>query len=468
VTRNATLIIAAVCTLLPLAGQFGGDRAHGWLGVDFRGYYCAALAQRNGTNPYFTQPLHDCEAGTPTPFYRAPPNVTVPAPYPPYALAFFYPLTFVPFPAAMVIWWMLLAVAVLLAAQLLARIARQPFLVAWAALALAAGLSAFSAGNVFPIALAALLVAAFGVVRGRPIVAAAAVAVAMVEPHVALPAALALFFGYPAIRVPLAVAIGSLVVLSLASGGFAQNVLYLTAVLPAHALSEVSRDNQYSLSSVLAALGVSDSSAAFFGSMTYLLMTAIGTLAALRLARRYAEPAFIVLVPPAVALLGGSFAHTIEIAAAVPACMLLYLHAQACRGWLFGALVLLAVPWMMATSVALFLAPIFPVAYLTYVLWRRDRAFALGTALASFAVIFALFALAAASPAHTMAHAHAYPPIDPRLAEASWRDLVLGNTTNRPIMWLLRLPTWIGLAAFVLPAVILSGAPQRVILSDPL
>ncbi len=38
-----------------------------------------------------------------------PKNVTVPAPYPPYALAFFYPLTLLPFRAAVVAWWIVLA-----------------------------------------------------------------------------------------------------------------------------------------------------------------------------------------------------------------------------------------------------------------------------------------------------------------------------------------------------------------------
>ncbi len=35
------------------------------------------------------------------------------------------------------------------------------------------------------------------------------------------------------------------------------------------------------------------------------------------------------------------------------------------------------------------------------------------------------------TPADLLAYAHAYTRIDPRLAEASWRELVLGNTTNR-------------------------------------
>jgi hypothetical protein len=111
------------------------------------------------------------------------------------------------------------------------------------------------------------------------------------------------------------------------------------------------------------------------------------------------------------------------------------------------------VPWMLATSAALFLAPLFPAAYLAYALWG-DRTIALAVALASLVIVAGLFTLAQA-PAHALGHPHSYPPIDPRLADASWRRFVLGNVTNRPVMWLLRLPTWIGLIAFALPAILL-------------
>jgi hypothetical protein len=458
--RHTTLALVILCTLLPIAAQFAGDRASGWLGVDFRSYYCAALAQREGLNPYFAQSVHACEASTPQPFYRPPSNVTVPAPYPPYALAMLYPMTFVPFVAAAIMWWLLLALAVLLAAHALARVARQPWPIAWAALALSAGLTALGAGNVMPLGLCALLLAALAATNNRPLLAALAAAVALIEPHVALPAELALFIGFPAIRVPLAAGGAALAALSLATGGVALNVAYLTTVVPAHALAEVSRDNQYSLSSVVAAFGVPDAAAASLGTISYIVMTGIGVFAALRLARRFAEPAMLALVPPAVALLGGSFVHTVELAAAVPAALLLYERAQEHRAWLFAALLLLAVPWMMATSLALLLAPLVPVAYLTHELWRRDGKAAFSAALASSAILVVLFVLAAI-PAHHVAHPHFYPPINPRLAEASWRAFVLGNTTNRPAMWLLRLPTWIGLVALLYPALMLARPAVR-------
>lgn len=459
--RAPAIALGALCTVLPIAAQFYGDQRSGWLGVDARAYYCAALAQREGRNPYFEVPLHECERATEPPFYRAPQNVTVPAPYPPYALALFYPLTLLPFGAAATLWWSVLGFALLLGSAALARIAREPVLVAWSALALAAGLTSISAGNVLPLALAALAAAAYFASRARPLHAAVAITFAMIEPHLALPAAVALFAGYRATRIPLLLGFAVLGGLSLATGGLAQTIAYATQVLPAHALSEVSRDNQYSLSTILAALGLSDASAVFAGNVCYAVMTVLGAVAAIALARRYAERALIVLVPPAFALLGGTFVHTAEIAVAVPACLVLLTRTREHRGVLFAALLLFAIPWMMASSAAIFLAPIVPAAYLTYALWSKERTAVLGSAVVSFGMLVVLFALTRAAPSHGVAMAHAYAAIDPRLAEATWREFVLGNSTNRPVMWLLRLPTWAGLLAFVWIAAALAAEGKK-------
>ncbi|MGB8518982.1 MAG: hypothetical protein WCD38_02320, partial [Candidatus Tumulicola sp.] len=279
-------------------------------------------------------------------------------------------------------------------------------------------------------------------------VAAVAVGVAMVEPHVAFPAALALFVAAPRARFPLAIALGILAALSLAAGGITANVAYLTAVIPAHALSEVSRDNQYSLSTIVSALGAPDATAVLIGGIAYVAALAFGVYLAARLARN-GDLAYLVLIPPAIALLGGSFVHTAEIAAAVPAAFVLCTTAYDRSARLVTTLVLLAVPWMMATSAALFLAPFFPIAYLVTAFgFKRSAVYA--WALASLAGILLLFALAAHPAGAPVAHHAARPFIDPNLAEASWRQFVLADSTNRPITWLLRLPTWIGLVMLAL------------------
>ena len=452
------IAVAVICTVVPFAGQFYGDRSGGWLMIDFRAYYCAALAQREGLNPYFATSLRDCERLTPRPYYHPPRNVTVPAPYPPYALAFFAPLTLLPFPAAAVVWWIVLALCLALAAYALSRITAQPLAVAWAALVLSLGLASWTSGNVVLLAVAALVLAALFVQQGNSWAATVAIVLAMIEPQIALPAAVALFVCYRSLRLKLAGCAAALGIASLLVAGLPQTIFYLTAVLPAHALSEVSRDNQYSVSTVLSALGLADTSAALAGSIGYVVVSTVGIVIALRLARRYNAAALVVLVPPAISLLGGSFVHTGEIAAAVPAALLLSVILRSARsarleGWLLGALILLATPWMLATSAAMLLAPLYPAAYLAYALSGRDRTMGLAVGVVSAAIIFGLFTLAAAPAAHALPAARGHPPIDPRLAEASWRELVLGNTTNHPIMWLLRLPTWVGLLAFAAGAI---------------
>lgn len=450
-TRNHVLaiIIAVICTVLPFAGQFYGDRASGALMIDFRAYYCAASASAKHENPYFAESLHPCESATVTPFYHAPPNVTVPAPYPPYVLMLLYPLTVLPFGIAAGVWWAILALALFVAAYALGRVTRQPFVVAWGVLVLSVGLTSLTSGNMLPVSVAALMVAALSAQLGYLPVAALAIACAMVEPQIALPAAVAAFVRFPRIRLVLALFFALLGAGSLVTSGLLRSIAYVTAVLPAHALAEVSRDNQYSLSTVVAALGVPDAQAAALGTISYIVAALIGIVVGNRLARDYHDPAFVLLVPPAFTVLGGSFVHTGEIAIAAPACLLLFMRAERHRRLLLTALVLLAVPWMLATSAASFLAPLFPVAVLVYILGGRDRTLALGAAVVSLVVIAALFLTALHSPTHFVTQGVARPPIDPRLAETTWRDFVLGNSTNRLATWLLRLPTWIGLIAFV-------------------
>lgn len=447
----AAIALAVVCTALPIALQCAADRHAGWQMVDFRAYYCASLAQREHANPYFATPLHRCESRTPAPYYRPPATVTVPAPYPPYALALLAPLTLLPFALAAAVWWLILASSVALAAYAIAKTTAQPLLVGWAVVGLSLGLTCFSAGNAMPLAVAAVVLAALCAQRGKHVAAALAVTFGMIEPQVALPALVGLFIGFRSSRLPLALALLALGTISLLGGGIMHNLAYFTTVLPAHALSEVSRDNQYSLSTVAAALGIPDRAAVLAGSVAYLAMLGLGVAVGSALARRYAEPAFVLLVPCAFTQLGGSFVHTEAIAAAAPAALLLYVHAREHRGWILAALVMLAVPWMYATSAALFLAPAFPVAYLTYVLWRRDRT-TTAAGVAAAAAILALFVLASV-PNHVVAGVHPHPPIDPRLAEASWRNFVLGDSTNRLVTWLLRLPTWAGLIGFAIAAI---------------
>ncbi len=81
--------------------------------------------------------------------------------------------------------------------------------------------------------------------RGRARAAALCAAATMIEPHLGLPVCIALAIWMPATRLTLALALALLGALSVAALGWATNFEYFTGVLPAHALSEVTRDTQY-------------------------------------------------------------------------------------------------------------------------------------------------------------------------------------------------------------------------------
>ena len=222
----------------------------------------------------------------------------------------------------------------------------------------------------------------------------------MVEPNVALPAAIGLFVSTKSARVPLIVGAALLGALSMFAAGIALNLEYLRAVVPAHALSEVSRDNQYSLSTVVAAFGLPEKASAMLGAASYLLMTCVGVIVGFILRRRYREPAFAIVIPTAFALLGGSFVHTEAIAAAIPAALLLFRRTIEFRTLSIAAVLLLTVPWMFASSVALFIATIVPVAYLIHQLWNRERVAWASGGVAAAAMIAVLFVLASAPAPH--------------------------------------------------------------------
>ncbi len=95
-------------------------------------------------------------------------------------------IAFLPFTAAMIVWWLALATAIAAGAWALSVAVKRPFLVGYAAFALSLGLTCFSEGNVMPLSVAAITVGrAFG--RGECVASTWPLAIAMIEPTIALP-----------------------------------------------------------------------------------------------------------------------------------------------------------------------------------------------------------------------------------------------------------------------------------------
>ena len=182
------------------------------------------------------------------------------------------------------------------------------------------------------------------------------------------------------------------------------------------------------------------------GSLWYVAMLAAGAAVAGWLAKKTQNPAFLACVPPAFAVFGGTFVHVTQIAVALPAAVLLVSYASAQRRAIAVlAAMLLAVPWIMAWSPALGLAPAFPIGYLAWYYWSGNLRAVLIAAVVTCGMLVGLnygLTLAAAHPSHV----YAGSKIDPTLAEASWSEFTSKTSTGAVGAWLVRIPTWAGLA----------------------
>jgi hypothetical protein len=445
----AALLLAAI---LALGGQTAVVARTGFLMGDFRAFYCAARVAAAGENPYRAQPLRTCEIAVgPMRFFEANPGITIPAPLPGYVVGTLVPLAALPFTAAAVLWALLSILACGAAIVALARVARLSWPSALALFALSLCAISLPFGEVVPVALAGICGAAYFAMEGRWTPAALCAAAAMIEPHIGLPVCIALAVWAPAARVPLALSFGFLAAVSIAVLGPATNIEYFTGVLPAHALSEVGRDSQYSLTAVLYSLGAPQNVAVRAGALWYVAMLVIGAYAGGLLAKKNANGAFIVCVPPAFAVFGGTFIHATQIAAAIPAAALLlasYAKKEQQRLAL-TALLGLALPWGWAFSPALIVAPAFP-GFFTWQYWNKDLRAGLIAAVAS-ALLWLSFLELGTLPhaAHLglLSHSlHPAPPaIDARLAEATWSSFSQRSSANGLTSWLMRIPTWAAL-----------------------
>ena len=448
---RTTVAWAAVAVLLcaSFALQWQVLARTGFQAGDFRAFYCAGRVAGAGADPYLNGPLHACEASNgPQLMFRKEPRVTVPAPLPGYVLAVFVPLARLPFGVAAAIWLALLTLATIAAVACASRFSSMPPLAAAAAFGISVGVASIPFGEVVPIAVAAICACAYFAWRGRWWGAAFFAAVAMIEPHVGLPLCVGLLAWAPKARVPVLAMLGVLAALSFATLGPATNVEYFARVLPAHALSEAARDTQFSLTGVLTSLGVKDVVAVRAGMLDYFVMLAAGAYAGGVLARVYRNDAFVACVPPAFAVLGGTFIHVTQIAIAIPAVMLLLAYAGAkTRVAASLAFLLLSVPWIMAWSPALGIAPALPIAMLAWY-ERRDVRAVVCAAVLAFLLLFGLtraYALASA----TIGHAAPATAIDRAYAEAAWADFSHVTSTGSVASWLGRIPTWTGLALLI-------------------
>jgi hypothetical protein len=308
---------------------------------DFRVVYCGERAIVTAhADPYLIEPLRTCEHHAKMENDEPVWSVT-PFPLPGYAAAALSPLAFLPYRIARLAWIGLLSVSFCLAVVAIAGILEVSAFAVGLVFAPTLGVLNLHYGEPVLISVAALCLAALAVHGNRPRLAAIAAAVSMIEPHVGLPAALGLFVFVPEARRALVVGAAVLAALSLITMGIGTNLEYVRGFLPAQARAELLASDQFSLSRFLYVFGVAPQTALFFGSVSYAVTTLIGLLVARALVNRSSTRALFILVPVATAMLGGPFIHDVQIAAALPAALVL---AQ--RYWTARASVaLLAISW---------------------------------------------------------------------------------------------------------------------------
>jgi hypothetical protein len=459
-------VLTALAALLIL-WQLRDGRNAAFFG-DFRAFYCAAHALVQGANPYAASSLYACER-MPEPFglARAFAGMVIPAPLPGYAILVFVPLSALTYPAACVAWLAILLVCLALSACALGILLNKPADVMLWTIATGAAVVSLPPGELGMPMLAGLLWMAVALRRGLWAFAGIAGMLAMLEPHVALPAMLGAYVLIPQMRKPVFLAAAALIALDVACGGLDAALSYFADVLPAHAQSEVANSLQYSMTWALHGLRFSDRSAIAGGTASYVFMTLAGILTAHLLQRRTNDLAFAALIPPAYAVLGGTFMHYTQIVAAIPAALLLFEHTSAQRRHIFAAaFLLLVIPWLWMLSNPL-LVPVYVAvcAGLAFLALRYTAAASLRIALGA-ALLCGIVIGAGGYFGASLTHTHA--EIGGTLAQASWSQFVNARfASSGAAWWIAKAPTWAGLLSLVLGCTAALTRPRALLVTAP-
>lgn len=312
--------------------------------ADFDVVYCGERAVMARQDPYRTEPLRSCERKALDIAPDVLPWAVTPFPLPGYDAAFLAPFGLPPYKIGKLAWLATLLLGFAVSAAATAAIVRTRAWMVAAIFAPTVGFLNFTYGEPVDISIAGVALAGLALERRRPQLAALACAVAMIEPHIGLPAALGLFFLVPRARVAIASVGAAFSVLSYVTLGAATNREYFTSFLPLHAHAEVYAADQYSLTHVLFVAGMSPAAAIVWGDLSYALAIAVGLFAAVRLTQLRLSRSLLVLLPVATAMLGGPFIHDVEIAAALPAAVVVAQRSSLAR----AGVSLLAVQWGLA------------------------------------------------------------------------------------------------------------------------
>lgn len=412
------------------------------LGLDFVAFYCAGEVANEGRDPYLVDPLRSCEHRVGRSL-RSGSVLVLPAPLPAYDIAVFRIFARVPFPVALGIWTFALFLSMLWCVALLRRATGfRPSLV-WAVFGLSLGYVSLSLGQVAPLSILGLLLLARAVAVDSPYYAALGFCLASTEPHLALPGILAcLVVGRRSTRFGLALGCVIALGFSFFALPFGEIVEYFTAVLPAHALSEINNREQFSLSYYLHLAGLSEVVSVKTAELAYACMVLFGVLLSRRFARMYG-PEMAVLGATTFGLAFGPFLHVTQVAAAVPAALLGFARSgRRLFGW---SAWFSAVPWISFAPLVV-VAPLV-IVVMGYVGSRLcGLRSSIGVALGCLGLVGCLFAadLLGSEPARRLSNFSTRPS---DLSEVVWRRAVDFSDVGRDFMFgVAKLPGHLGIA----------------------
>ena len=427
---------------------------------DFRALYCGGQATLEHGNPYRVEPVRSCEHNEyPTQLFKSDvaPWVILPAPYPGYALEFFSQFARAPYPFAKAIWLGLLVASLALLVPVLAELSGWSAIVVALALLPTALLSNLWLGSTPPLAMAAIALAGLAMARGKPSWAVPPLALAMIDPHLALPSGIALFIVAPKARVAIAVGLCALVALSLHAIGLSGNLEYFQDQLPMHARAEVFVRLQYSLTHILAVFGLPVDAALRLGSLSYAGLAVFAIFGAARESRDALGGTRAILLPVAIVALGGTFIHNQEISLALPALFILARTANTPERRILLAIGFIGVLYSPTVYNLKLGASTYVIACaaIAATIWPTRRIVAgFSAAVVAIVLVCALRAFPHATFTDTAAAALPEPPGITATTPSGvvWAAFLAGRpswTHEDPASIAMKIPTWLGLISII-------------------
>ncbi|MGA9420267.1 MAG: glycosyltransferase 87 family protein, partial [Candidatus Cybelea sp.] len=275
-------VLMAALAFAALRDVFRLGEASPWRNMDdFPDFYCAGWALDAKANPYTYEPLRTCEHRVNIGdtfrdrLFRSDPAIAIPAPLPAYDFLPFMAIARLPFGVARAIEAAAIVAAVLIGAISLAGLGI-PIAVAAAALLLSTAYVELNTGQVVPFALLALILCGVALARGYVRLGGILAVLTAIEPVVGVPVALAMLFYVPRSRAAVLATAAIFAVIAVVTVGPAALWEYATHVVPAQASSEIHFPFQFSLTYALARAGVSATFARAAGSLSYLVLLALG------------------------------------------------------------------------------------------------------------------------------------------------------------------------------------------------